>query len=101
MSYEMVFKDAEKTYAPLFLCSIGAWQEFGKWVNTLDEEDAPLLKKLVDKGEVKDTMRLSIELQMGLFYNQPIDDGITDTISAINAAIGVGDEEETLTVMDV
>jgi hypothetical protein len=81
------------------LCSNMEWQKVGEWVQSLTDEQRPLLTELVTKGEVTNTRGLGIEL-----LTLPVDSAPSPAVKRVLLTLkeltGIGDEQETAKIVD-
>lgn len=85
---------------PFSLASASAWTLFAEWVEQLPEKRSRVLRRLTDAGEAEDTSALAQELAAGLKARSPENPAVADIAALLQELVGVGDAEETVTVLN-
>lgn len=99
MAYEIRFDDpADGETSTFFLCSVGTWADFIRWVDSL-KRDYASLKQLTRDGRTSDTFALADDLATALVLSPPEDEGVLATAEALAAKVLTGSETESATIL--
>lgn len=78
---------------PFSLCSASGWKLVAEWAHT------PLVQELVLHGTVKNSKAFAVELKAALADREPTAP-VLHTLRGLLCNIGLGDEEESVSITD-